>query len=118
VSGAPWSIASRVAEFYRRLASLPPARSADEAFRQICDTLEQVEDELSGIPKRSPPPPPEASDGRMYPPRDDKIQRAADGSIITETRRQRVEIGTDGSICIRRKKLRVVEFAKPGGHYE
>ena len=46
----------RLGEFYRRLAALPRAASAAEALEQICRTLDQVEDDLSGIPRASPPP--------------------------------------------------------------
>jgi hypothetical protein len=44
----------RFAEFVRRLAKLPLVSTHDEARRQIGETLNQVEDELSGVPFDQP----------------------------------------------------------------
>jgi hypothetical protein len=65
-------------------------------------TLDEVEDALSGIPRRNPPPPPNMPDGRMYSPQADNITRHADGRITARTAGHRIEIGADGSITIRR----------------
>ncbi|MBI3270244.1 MAG: hypothetical protein HYZ53_14635 [Planctomycetes bacterium] len=64
--------AARIAEFFRRLHAHPAARDFQEAWRQIETTLNQVEDELSGVPFN-----PDAwrSDGRLYPPRLDSERR-------------------------------------------
>jgi hypothetical protein len=40
----------RLDEFFRRLTVAPSARSFDEAFGQMSRVLNEVEDELSGIP--------------------------------------------------------------------
>ncbi len=106
------TIAERLREFYSRLGQLPRATSADEALEQICRTLDQVEDDLSGIPKKAPPPPPGTSDGRMYPPQDDSITRHPDGRITATTRRHRLEISADGGMVITRIRTGNEEFRK------
>src|SRR5438105_1177265 len=92
--------AERLREFYRRLAAAPAVRTADEALALMSQTLDEVEDDLSGIPKRTPPPPKGTSDGRMYPPQPDSILRTPDGGMTFRTRGHRVVIGADGSITI------------------
>ena len=67
-SGKDYTILERLDELYRRLLSLPKCDNAEAAYAQLCDTLEQVEDELSGVEKQARPPPPSMSDGRMYRP--------------------------------------------------
>lgn len=54
----------RLAEFLRRLMAAPAASSFDEAYRQLCDILNAVEDELTSIPFD---PANWQTDGRMYP---------------------------------------------------
>jgi len=107
------SIQARLAEFYNRLRNAPRARNAQEALDQIRRTLDQVEDDLSGIPKKDPPPPPNQSDGRMYPPLDDFVVRNPDGSISARTRGHRIHCGADGSITITNIRTNEVEFSKP-----
>jgi hypothetical protein len=51
-------------------------------------------------------------DGRMYPPLADNIIRNADGTIIAWTRGHIIEIGADGSLVIRNKRTKAVEFNK------
>jgi hypothetical protein len=40
----------RLSEFFRRLLASPPSNSGTEAMKLISDTLNAVEDELSGVP--------------------------------------------------------------------
>jgi hypothetical protein len=115
LSGPGRPIAERLAEFYARLGRLPAARSADEALQQIAQTLGAVEDDLSGIPKKDPPPPPNMPDGRMYPPLADFTMRHPDGSITARTRGHINDLGTDGSLTIRNKRTGAVDFEKGGG---
>lgn len=106
------AIRQRLDEFYRRLGALPRASSAEDALEEISRTLDQVEDDLSGITKKVPPPPKNVRDGRMYPPQADSITRHANGTIVAGTRGQIIEIGTDGSVTIRNRFTGAVEFQK------
>ena len=71
----PRSIAQRLGEFYRRLRLQGRAGSAEEALERLRSTLDEVEDAMSGISKKVPPPPPGVPDGRMYPPLDDFVKK-------------------------------------------
>jgi hypothetical protein len=104
-----------LAEFYARLSQLPPAGSADEALRQLADTLDAVEDAFSGVPKKMPPPPPNMPDGRMYPPLPDFTTHHPDGSITARTRGHVIEIGADGRLTIKNKRTGAVELEREGG---
>jgi hypothetical protein len=106
------TLRERLAEFFRRLASLPEASDADEALRQIGVTLDEVEDALSGISRRDPPPGPGESDGRMYPPQPDFVERRPDGSIHAITRGHVIDITPAGKVVIRSKQTGRVEFQK------
>jgi len=68
----------------------------EEALKQICTVLDEVEDAYSGVPKQDPPPPPDMPDGRMYPPQADHIHRRSDGSIGATTRGHVIEITAGG----------------------
>ncbi len=106
------TITERLKEFYHRLGNLPRAKSAEDALEELARTLDAVEDALSGISKQTPPPPPSMPDGRMYPPLSDYIIRRADGTIMAWTRGHIIEIGVDGSLVIRNKRTKAVEFNK------
>jgi Pre-toxin TG len=108
------SIRQRLAEFYKRLGEAPRARTAEEGLRQVREILDHVEDDLSGIPKQNPPPPPNRSDGRMYPPLDDFTTRNPDGSITADTRGHVIDIDPTGGITIRSRATGNVEFQKSG----
>jgi len=104
------SIVQRLGELYRRLRQLPRTGSAEAALQLLCCTLEQVEDEFSGVAKQSPPPPPDVFDGRMYCPGEDHILRRADGSILALTRGHRIEIAADGRLRIVNKVTLQIEL--------
>ena len=106
------SVRERLDELFRQLRSLPCAGSADEASRQLCDTLDVVEDAWSGIPKKSPPQPPSSFDGRMYCPMPDFVLRLSDGGILALTRGHRIEIASDASPRIINKITGQAEFEK------
>jgi hypothetical protein len=50
------TVRERLDEFYRRLHAAPLETTAEAALEQICRILDEVEDELSGVPKQLPPP--------------------------------------------------------------
>ena len=106
------SVRERIDELYRRLSLLERSGTAEGSLRQLCETLDQVEDELSGLPKQTPPPPPSEFDGRMYCPSEDFVARLQDGSILALTRGHRIEIGTNGSLKILSKLTGQPEFEK------
>jgi hypothetical protein len=108
----PRPVLERLAELFRRLHSLPRAKNAEEALQQLCDTLDEVEDLWSGMPKKTPPPLPTESDGRMYCPLEDYIARSSDGSIVALTRGHRIEIGSNGTMRIISKITDQAEFEK------
>ncbi len=108
------TIRERLNELYRRLAAAPRAAAADDAFDLICRTLDEVEDEMSGIPKQTPPPPLRAPAGRLYPPQADRIVRQPDGTLVARTRQHVIRVGADGSIAIVSATKGVVEFTKSG----
>jgi len=53
-------------EYFRRLDKGSAPSSADDALQRVNRTLDEVEDELSGVPRN--PNPGLEPDGRMYPP--------------------------------------------------
>jgi hypothetical protein len=107
-----YTLEERLEEFYRRLQAASPVDSADDALKQLGRILDEVEDELSGIPKSSPPPAPDVFDGRMYPPLSDFVIHDSDGAISARTRGHIIEIAADGSITITNKRTQAVEFRK------
>ena len=108
------SISQRLTEYFRRLSDAPPASSAAEALTLVCDLLDQVEDELSGILKQDPPPSPGMSDGRIYPPLADYIKLHPDGSLTARSRSHNIEIGADGTITIVNRRSKYLEIFKAG----
>lgn len=107
------TLRERLDEFYRRLLAAPKTSTADEALSLLGRTLNEVEDELSGVAKADPPPPPPGeADGRMYPPQEDFIRRYPDGSLTAETRRHTIDITADGQITIRHRRTGDVEFER------
>jgi hypothetical protein len=89
----------RLSEFFRRLLASPPSNSGTEAMKLISDTLNAVEDELSGVPFH---PDLWQSDGRMYPPRSDS-KRSVPGHadvVRFRSRGHNVFVGRNGAIRI------------------
>jgi hypothetical protein len=110
----PISIQERLQEYYRRLKESPPASSATEGLELVINLLNEVEDELSGLPRTDPPPSPGKPDGRMYPPLADYTARNSDGSILARTKAHSINISADGSIQILNRRSQQVELEKTG----
>jgi hypothetical protein len=87
----------RLAEFQRRLMTAVAADSFDAAYGQIFRILNEVEDELSGIPYNVKT---AATDGRLYPPLWDNIRRGPSRSRVTRLRSRShlTLVGDNGSI--------------------
>ncbi len=102
----------RLTEIYRRLAVAAPAASGTDALDLIGRTMNQVEDELSGVPFN-----PEnwRNDGRLYPPQPDSFRMVAGRPEITRfrSRGHNTFIRSNGAFEIRTLEGRV-EFTKPG----
>ena len=73
----------RFAIFAQRLLDAPRVGSAKEAYLLLSDTLNAVEDELTGIPFDLSQ---WASDGRMYPPQSDSARDVAGRPELTRYR--------------------------------
>lgn len=106
------SLPDRLALLYHRLSELPPARTADEAFRQLAETLDQVEDEHSGVERN--PNPGLKFDGRMYPPREDFTERLPDGGLRATTKGNLIEISPGGTTDIYSRHTNNLVYRRPG----
>jgi hypothetical protein len=115
MEGTP-SKAERLAEFFRRLGEAGAASSFDEAYRLLCSTLDQVEDEMSGLPNE-----PERwmTSDRMFPPQSDRMS-SVEGCDVKrfDNLRHITYIAANGAIEIRSKRRRdgaiEVHFSKAG----
>lgn len=103
----------RLEIFLKKLEAAPPARSHEDAYRLLCDTLSAVEDEFSGIPydvEKS------MTDGRLYPPLEDN-KREVEGHPGTFNYRSKfhvTRIGPTGSIEILETDTNFTILSKPG----
>jgi len=107
------SRAERFREFLRRLEEGPNAPGFDEARKLLDETLNAVEDELSGVPFN---PGTWLTDGRMYPPQDDNIRDVAERPDVKRLRAldHFIYIAANGAIRIERVSTRVLELDKQG----
>ena len=106
------SKAKRLREFLQQLQAAPPATSADEAFDLLAQTLNDVEDEFSGVPYR-----PEnwRTDGRLYPPQEDSRVKFPERPSLRKYRNKGHYnyIGLNGSIRIETTEAEIL-LDKPG----
>jgi len=96
----PWTKTRRFQAFLDRLRELPAAASQDEAWTQVRNVLDAVEDEHSGVPYDSSR---WHSDGRMYAP-DADSRRGVPGHprvIRYRSRAHNTFLGRNGAIEIR-----------------
>jgi hypothetical protein len=106
-------MAGRLEEFFRRLQRTAPFGSFDEASGTLAALLNQVEDELSGVPYD-----PESwrADGRMYPPQEDNrfVVQGFPGVIRMRTKAHNIFVAGNGAIEIQTVRGKIVVFSKPG----
>jgi hypothetical protein len=107
--------AERLVEFFRRLAAAAPADTAEAALALIRDTLNAVEDELSGVDYDADLATMQMPSARMYPPLPDSERP----SIIRDTRCFRARfhdifVANNGAFMIRHHHSLRVELSKPG----
>ena len=103
----------RLEEFFHRLAAAAPVSTGQDMYNLLVQSLNAVEDELSGIPYN---PAQWQSDSRMYPPQPDSRRPVPQRPHIVRyrTRAHNVFIASNGSIEIRPADQDRVLFRKPG----
>jgi hypothetical protein len=109
--GGEFSKEERVAMFLSRLGQAPAASTAAAGFRLVCETLNAVEDEHSGVPYN---PSAWLDDGRLYPPQDDHARALSDGVTVYRHRAHKTFVGANGAIVIWDITRRAVVFSKRG----
>ena len=107
------SKAQRLSEFQRRLLAATPADCFETAYGQIFRIMNEVEDELSGIPynmRRAD------VDGRLYPPLWDMMRKDPSRPRVMRLRSKahRTLIGDNGAVEITEVLSGSVVFDKPG----
>lgn len=106
------SLHERLTLVYERLDALPTASTAEGAYRNLAHTLNEVEDEHSGIPFN--PDAGLAYDGRMYPPREDYITRHRDGTLTALTKGQAITAHRNGALTITSRRTERTVYHRPG----
>jgi len=103
----------RLDEFFRRLAQRLPVSSAEDALAVLVSTLNEVEDELSGIPYN---PESWAMDGRLYPPLPDSRRPVPGRPDLARWRSKahNTYIRDNGALAIVRAPDGVIVFEAPG----
>ena len=104
---------ARLAIFFQRLSDAPAVGTHDEAYVLLCEILNAVEDEFSGVPYN---PSNWLTDNRLYPPQSDRVYAVREfpevrryGSFKHDT-----YIGKNGAIEVRLIATNTVQFTKAG----
>ncbi|WP_430245073.1 hypothetical protein [Neorhizobium sp. DAR64861/K0K2] len=89
----------RLTIFLARLEACAPAATQEEAYSMLCSTLDQVENEFSGVPAYNGG---AYEDGRMYPPQADSARDVVGRSDLTRlrSRSHNTYIAINGAIRI------------------
>jgi len=106
----------RLDEFFQRLGAASVVASFGEAYRLLCSTLDQVEDELSGLPNERER---WLTLDRMFPPQSDRMSNVEGCDVKRfDNVRHITYIAGNGAIEIRSKRRKKgafeVHFSKPG----
>lgn len=106
------SKAERLAEVFNRLSTAPAVSTYDDAYALLCETIDAVEDEWTGIPNN---PATWMTDGRMYPPQlDNRISvRGQPDTFRFRSKSHWSIIGANGAITITKTDGTVI-FEKAG----
>lgn len=104
---------ARLKLFYQILEAAPAASTHDEGYELICNTLNAIEDEHSGVPNN-----PNAwkRDGRLYPPQKDRAYAVAGFPRVIRYRSFNHEtyIAANGAIEVKLVATGKIDFTKPG----
>jgi hypothetical protein len=103
----------RLAEFFRRLERATSASSFEEGYAQLCTILNEVEDELTGLPND---PQRWRTLGRLFPPQRDRMS-TIEGTEVKrfDSRRHVTFVGPNGAIEVRlSNNPGAVVFSKSG----
>ena len=103
----------RLAEVFRRILEAPRASSFEQAYRQLCDNMNAVENDLTPVPFN---PDNWEDDGRLYPPQLDNLEVIPGRPSVKRLRslKHTTCIGENGAIEIRVEPSEKVVFCKPG----
>jgi hypothetical protein len=106
----------RLREVFARMANAEPSSTFDEAYRLLCSTIDQVEDEHSELPNK---PARWKELKRLFPPGADRMSSVEGTSVKRfDSLGHLTYIAPNGAIEIRTKRLIagniVVHFSKPG----
>jgi hypothetical protein len=106
------SRAERLTELLRRLEAATTCAAANEALELLADTLNDVENQMSGVPFNPSYP---LDDGRMYPPRED-ARREVEGRpdlLRYRTRNHNIYVSSEGALRIEEVRGRTCLLSKP-----
>ena len=103
----------RFEEFLSRLMKAPNAKSQEEAYGQIWNILNEVENQLTDIPYN---PDNWQTDGRLYPPHLDNIRSVPEKPFVKRLRSlaHNTFLGENGSIEIQETVSKRVVLSKAG----
>jgi hypothetical protein len=106
---------ARLVLFYARLQDAAAAQTHDEAYALLCETLNGIEDEHSGVPNN---PANWKTDGRLYPPQKDRMYAVPGFPEVLRYNsfKHDTYIAGNGAIEVKVISTGEVQFAKAGAN--
>ncbi len=101
----------RVAIFLKRLRKARAVATSAAAYTLVCETLNEVEDEYSGVAYN---PSAWLDDGRRYPAQEDQAQALSGGVTIYRHRGHKTYLADNGAIVIWDIFQEAIVFSKRG----